>query len=92
MKRTKTINQPDYTYYICELFIKGPNGLFYWSDARINEGFECKEDAVTRMKEQQEEGHTDGLTFKVYSGKYLKSKDIDVNDDSKWANPSYIKL
>lgn len=82
MKRTKTINQKDYTYYTCEVTAGG---------IKINEGWVDRDDAITRLKEQKEEGHTEGLTFKVYSFAYLASKGIYPWDDCNWGNPSYIK-
>lgn len=72
----------DYHFYLCEII----NGKIV-----INEGFTYKEDAIARKKEQEEEGHTGGLTFKVFSEKFLKSKGVDPNNDSNWHNPSYIK-
>ena len=83
MKQVKTINQKAYTHYVCEIT---PDGI------KINEGFESKEDAQTRIAEQKDEGHTDGLTFKVYSFAYLGSKGLSPWIDANWANPSYIKL
>ena len=58
----------------------------------INEGFEYPNDAKERIREQKEEGHADGLTFKPLSGRFLKSKGIDPNDDKNWGNPSYMRL
>jgi len=78
----EAINQPDYQFYVCEIL----NGT-----AKINEGFVDKEDASYRLQEQKAEGHTEGLTFKVLSGKFLKSKGIDPNNDRNWGNPSYIR-
>lgn len=75
------INQPDYTCYTCEVT---PAGI------RINEGWVDKSDATARLKEQKAEGHTDGLTFRVYSGKFLKSKGVDPGVDANWSAPSYM--
>lgn len=76
------INQPDYRFYVCELI---------GSTIRINEGFVEKVDATERLNQQKEEGHADGLVFKVISGRHLKTEGIDPYDDTNWDNPSYMR-
>jgi hypothetical protein len=77
--RRGRMNQPDYTHYVVD-----PD------DLTIMSGWSFKEDAQDAVRDEAEDvgDRFEAPQRKIYTGKYLRSKGADPDDDQNWMGSS----